>query len=134
MKKRTKKILIGIAIALVLISISAFVFMSKANAELEQLTNMKIQEINLSDVADGDYQGKYKVFPISVEVKVSVSNHIISDIVIEKHFNGQGKPAEVIVNQVIATQSLQVDSISGATYSSKIILKAIENALVEERE
>lgn len=28
-------------------------------------------------------------------------------------------------------QSLQVDTISGATYSSKVILKAIENALKE---
>jgi uncharacterized protein with FMN-binding domain len=134
MKKRTKKILIGIAIALVLIAIAAFIFMNKANADLEQLSNMKIENVNLGDIADGDYEGEYKVFPVSVEVKVSVANHKISNIVIEKHFNGQGKPAEAIVDQVIATQTLQVDAITGATYSSKVILKAIENALIKERE
>ncbi len=37
--------------------------------------------------------------------------------------------AEIITDKVIDTQSLQVDAISGATYSSKTILKAIENAL-----
>lgn len=134
MKKRTKKILVGITITLALIVVAGFIFMNKANADLEQLSNMTIENVNLSSVEDGDYQGKYKVFPVSVEVKVSVANHKITDIIIEKHFNGQGKPAEAIVDQVIATQSLQVDAISGATYSSKVILKAIENALVEERE
>lgn len=133
MKSRTKKVLIGTVIALVLIVAVGFVFMTKTNADLEKLSTMTIENIELSDVTDGDYEGKYKVFPVSVEVKVSVANHKITDIIIEKHFNGQGKPAEVIVDQVIATQSLQVDAISGATYSSKVILKAIENALVKGR-
>jgi len=30
---------------------------------------------------------------------------------------------------VVEAQTLEVDAISGATYSSKVILKAIENAL-----
>jgi uncharacterized protein with FMN-binding domain len=51
-----------------------------------------------------------------------------------KHVNGQGKPAEVITEKVIETQSLQVDVVSGATYSSKVILKAIENALAKDNE
>jgi len=37
--------------------------------------------------------------------------------------------AELITDMVIDSQSLKVDVVSGATYSSKIILKAIENAL-----
>ncbi|GAI95081.1 unnamed protein product, partial [marine sediment metagenome] len=31
--------------------------------------------------------------------------------------------------KVVEAQTLQVDAVSGATYSSKVILKAIENAL-----
>lgn len=34
---------------------------------------------------------------------------------------------------VVEAQSLQVDAVSGATYSSKVILKAIEDALVNQR-
>jgi len=41
----------------------------------------------------------------------------------------KGKPAEAIVDSVVAAQSLQVDIVSGATLSSKCILKAIEVAL-----
>jgi uncharacterized protein with FMN-binding domain len=48
--------------------------------------------------------------------------------------NGKGKPAEVIPQKVMDAQSLQVDTISGVTSSSKVILKAIEKALVSASE
>jgi uncharacterized protein with FMN-binding domain len=46
-----------------------------------------------------------------------------------EHRNGQGEAAEVIPQMVVDAQSLQVDAISGATFSSKVILLAIEDAL-----
>jgi uncharacterized protein with FMN-binding domain len=73
--------------------------------------------------------GSYSVFPVSVDVEVEVSNHVITSILITKHDNGQGTPAEVIIDDVILAQSIDVDSISGATYSSKVILLAIKDAL-----
>ncbi len=45
-----------------------------------------------------------------------------------KHTHGQGGAAEAIPGKVIEAQTLQVDTISSATYSSKVILKAIEQA------
>ena len=46
-----------------------------------------------------------------------------------EHQTGLGGKAEAIIDQVIQNQSLEVDAVSGATTSSKTILKAIENAL-----
>ena len=132
MKKRTKRVLIGILIAIVVIALVGFIFIIKTNADLQQVSKAKIENVDLGKVADGNYQGEFSVFPISVELKVSVLNHKITNIVIEKHINGHGKPAEKIVDRVIATQSLQVDAITGATYSSKVILKAIEDALAHK--
>jgi uncharacterized protein with FMN-binding domain len=43
-----------------------------------------------------------------------------------------GKKAEAIVPAIIEAQNLTVDVVSGATGSSKAILKAVENALVGE--
>lgn len=40
--------------------------------------------------------------------------------------NGQGSGADVIPLRVVEAQSLNVDIVSGATYSSKIILLAIK--------
>ncbi len=50
-------------------------------------------------------------------------------ITILQHDNGLGSTAESIVNDVVKEQSLDIDTVSGATVSSKCILKAVENAI-----
>ena len=66
----------------------------------------------------------------AAKVSVTVKDNKITDITLLNHKNERGKPAEVIPEKVLKAQSLQVDTISGATNSSKVILKAIENALM----
>lgn len=85
--------------------------------------------MNLEKVKDGTYKGEYKNFPVKVVVSVKVKNHQITEIKIKKHREGKGEKAEAIIEDVIQAQSLEIDVISGATLSSKCILKAIENAL-----
>ena len=48
-----------------------------------------------------------------------------------EHRNERGKAAEVIVGNVVATQEINVDAVSGATNSSNVIKKAIENAITQ---
>ncbi len=88
-----------------------------------------VNDIDLSSIPDGEYIGDYSAFPVYVKVRVTVKDHKILSIKILEHQNGQGKPAEVIVSRVLDFQSLNVETISGATASSKVILKAIESAL-----
>ena len=88
-----------------------------------------INNPDISVIADGIYQGSSKVGPVRVILDVTVENGAYSSIQIIKHFNGRGKKAEAIIPAIIQAQSLNVDVISGATGSSKAILKAVENAL-----
>ncbi|MGC9311856.1 MAG: FMN-binding protein [Sediminispirochaetaceae bacterium] len=83
----------------------------------------------LQDLEDGLYTGEFEKGLVAAEVEVQVRDHAIEAIEILRHDNGRGRKAERIVDDVITRQSLQVDVISGATYSSKVILKAVENAL-----
>jgi uncharacterized protein with FMN-binding domain len=87
---------------------------------------------DLSDKADGTYRGEYNLSgaPVKVVLDVVVRNHIITSINIIQHIRSPiGKKAERITGSIIERQSLDVDVISGATGSSKAILKAVENAL-----
>ena len=95
----------------------------------DQVAAIKIGDINLAEVSDGSYIGNYDVSIIKAEVKVDVIDHKIMNIELIKHENGKGESAESIIPQVIEAQSVQVDTISGATNSSKVILKSIELAL-----
>ena len=100
-------------------------------ASCVDLDKITINSPDLSQIADGTYQGKSRVGPVRVTLDVTVKDRAMSSIKIIKHFNGRGKRAEAIVPVVIEAQSLNVDVVSGATGSSKAILKAIENALTK---
>ena len=87
---------------------------------------------NLAGKQNGVYRGEYSVSstPVKVTLEVTVENEKLSNIKIINHICSPiGKKAEKIIDSVISRQSLDIDAISGATASSKGILKAVENAL-----
>ena len=133
MKKKYKVLIIILAIVIVLFAAGLVVFQN-INKNLESLNSVTLSDADLSKVPDGVYFGSYSVFPVSVEVEVTVNSHQLTQIDLIKHDNGQGKPAEILTEQVIKEQSVNIDAVSGATYSSKVILKAIENALMQAQE
>lgn len=126
---KVRKILIFIVVAMVVFIISGKIILDKINKDLEVLKTTVINEIDLSSIADGTYKGNYTAIPIKVIVEVTIKDNKIEDIRILEHLNGQGKAAEQITDKIIELQKINVDSISGATYSSKVILLAVENAL-----
>ena len=69
------------------------------------------------------------MFPVKVKVAATIKEGTISDLQLLEHRSGQGQPAEAILAPVLTEQKLDVDTISGATYSSIVILKAIEDAM-----
>lgn len=123
---KIKKIGIAVVIVFGLIGAGYFAVDSVAQNEIKKIT---IHDFNRNILSDGTYQGYAKVGPVKVDVSVIVVNHGIKEIILNEHFNGLGKDAESIVTAIIEKQTLNVDSISGATTSSVCIKKAIENAL-----
>ena len=87
------------------------------------------EDINISDIPDGVYVGEYDVDFIYAKVEVTVQNGEITNINILEHRHERGKTAEVIADSIVDEQKIDVDAISGATNSSTVIKKAVENAL-----
>ncbi|TVR72029.1 MAG: FMN-binding protein [Spirochaetaceae bacterium] len=90
---------------------------------------IEIGEIDPASIPPGRYQGSFVAPLVSAVVEVSIDEGRIQSIQVLEHTHGPRYGAEAIVDSVLAAQSLQVDVISGATGSSKVMLKAIENAL-----
>lgn len=95
---------------------------------------LKIANIDLTRVSDGTYNGSCDAIIVAATVDVTVKDHKITDITLVEHKNDRGKAAEIIPARVMEFQNLEVDTVSGATNSSKVILKAIENALKSDKE
>ena len=86
-------------------------------------------EIDIADVSDGNYIGEYDVNFIYAKVEVTVEDGEIVSINILEHRHERGKAAEKIIEKIIEEQKIDVDAVSGATNSSTVIKKAVENAL-----
>lgn len=85
--------------------------------------------IDISDLADGKYVGNFDAGYIYAQVEVEIAEGTISSIILITHENERGEIAEQVINDITKTNSFPVDAVSGATNSSKVIQKAVENAL-----
>jgi uncharacterized protein with FMN-binding domain len=127
--KKKRGILLIILTVVVIVVVCGAIAVKSLDSNLKQLAGLDVQDVNLSAIADGTYSGSYGSFPVSAEVEVTVKNREIAGINLVRHNHGQGAAAEVIPGKVVEAQTLAVDTVTGATYSSIVILKAIEDAL-----
>lgn len=116
----------------------AVVFTAPGRSELK---NMVIGNVNFKKLKDGVYKGIYKGAKDSSRnagVEVTVASGAVTKIMVTEGALANEKQAKEIkdglsinslFDEVIKSQSLQVDVISGATLTSKAHLKAVENAL-----
>jgi uncharacterized protein with FMN-binding domain len=131
-KKKRLFIILGIAAGVIIVIAAALIIMvNKADENMQNLMSIKIREADLEKIEDGTYRGEYSGFPIKVVVDVTVRDSKITSVDLVKHQHGQGADAEVMPGRIVESQSLKIDTVSGATYSSKAILIAVERALLK---
>lgn len=82
-----------------------------------------------AQVPDGTYFGACDVGYIRASVEVSVQDGGIVSIDLLEHKNERGAPGEGVIPRMLEAQTTDVDAVSGATNSSRVIQKAVENAL-----
>ena len=125
-----KKTVLFVIMFLLLIDLVWGIIYLKSVADYKQaVKETTFEDINISDIPDGVYVGEYDVDFIYAKVEVTVQNGEITNINILEHRHERGKAAEAITNKIVNEQKIDVDAISGATNSSTVIKKAVENAL-----
>ncbi len=124
MKKHRILKIVLLIFSLIIIAGACFLFIGL------NTKNVAIANIDIAQVSDGTYTGKYSAGRFSNEVSVTVKGGKITDIRLLKDV-AVSLPgmSEKLFQNVIASQSLVVDAISGATVMTKAYLKAIEDAL-----
>ena len=130
MKIFKKKILLSLILLLFLGGLVLGILYLKDVADYKQaVEEITFEEINISDVSDGVYIGEYDVNFIYAKVEVTVENGEIKSVHILEHRQERGKAAESVTDKIVDEQKIDVDAIAGATNSSTVIKKAVENAL-----
>ncbi len=82
---------------------------------------------------DGDYVGKAIGYGGELQVTVKVENKRIKSVAVDNHRETASyfKLAEPILQKIVDKNGTDVDTMAGATVSSKAILAAVEDALKE---
>ncbi len=80
---------------------------------------------------DGVFEGEAEGFNGKTKVSIEVQNGTIKkvDVLSSEDDESYLNEAKKLIPTIIEKQNTDVDSISGATYSSKGIISAVENAL-----
>ena len=82
---------------------------------------------------DGTYEGEATGFRPGLKVEVVIANGLIESVVVTDHNEVKqkywGRPVQLIPQEIVDAQSTDVDIVSGATFTSRGIMKAVEDAL-----
>lgn len=89
-------------------------------------------DVERGQYPDGTYQGTASGYASGLKVQVTISNGQISNIEVVSHNETPGfceRAIETIPSRIISSQSTNVDTVSGATYTSVGIINAVNSAL-----
>ena len=132
MKKSKKAVKIIIIIAAVIIILGLVYladYLKSVNDYQNEVSSMTFEDIDIKSIPDGSYKGECNVNYLYAKVEVTVKDGKITDINLLEHRNDRGKAAEAVIDRIIDEQKVDVDTVSSATNSSKVLKKAVENAL-----
>ncbi len=122
-----KRFLLRLLIAVVAVAFVLFwVVLLYGNYLDRTAAAVTLPALNLTSVADGVYEGSSTILHVSPKLKVTVAAGRITNILFTTVVAGN---VTGLAARVIAAQSLDVDGITGATASTKAVLKAIDNAV-----
>lgn len=126
MNKIFKVFFIGF-VSFIIISISGFYYLTRG---LDSHKLIEITDLNITQLNNGIYTGSYSHSRWRNTVEVTVDKgQIVSIKPIKTVLFERNDITNELFKRVLAKQKLNVDTISGATITSKAYLKSIENAL-----
>jgi uncharacterized protein with FMN-binding domain len=140
-RKGHKAMWVVILVILGVLVVGAFVVMMVFEPGRREAMSVTVGAVDFSKLTDGVYEGQYqgtKDHLRDAKVAVTVASGQVEKIsVIGGAMANEKQSAEIrngqsldtLFQRVIDAGSLQVDTISGATITSKVHLKAVENAL-----
>ncbi|MDU5237747.1 MAG: FMN-binding protein, partial [Finegoldia magna] len=101
------------------------------NPEKPENNNTNSSKINDAKLKDGQYTGIAQGFNGPITVRVTITNGLISGVEIISHSDDAPyfAKAMAVVSRILGKPGKTVDTVSTATYSSRGIIGAVNNAL-----
>ena len=130
---------VGLVMACVAGSLSGYkepVYASTSSQSDSEEKEEKDRAKGSFDLADGVYKGTGTGYAggITVAVQIKDKKIVSIDILSASDDDAFLSRAKAVIDRIIESQTLDVDTVSGATYSSNGIISAVKNALTGEKD
>jgi uncharacterized protein with FMN-binding domain len=134
-KRKGKGCLIALLVIVVILGVGGGIGWSFLSKEHSEAAGLPLNTVDFDRLSDGTYHGAYAggMYRWRVnECDVIVTDGKVSRIQLDSSNdpNAEKLYTDTLYERVIQAQSLQVDTISGATLTSKAYLQCVENALI----
>lgn len=126
--------MIAVLVILLVLGLAGGIGWSYVNKEHREAANLPLNAVDFDRLSDGKYHGTYAggIYKWRYnECDVVVTGGSVTDINLTASIDpgSENTNAEMLYERVIKAQSLQVDTISSSTLTSKGYLQCVENAL-----
>jgi uncharacterized protein with FMN-binding domain len=138
-KSKMKGCLIALMVVLVVLAVGVGIGWSFLSKEHREAASLPLNAVDFDRLNDGAYHGVYAGGMYhwrANECLVTVENGRVTAIELVSSPDPKAESAytDTLYARVIQAQSLQVDTISGATLTSKAYLQGVENALLQAQQ
>ncbi len=124
--KETTKIL---AVVAILCLMAGGYLISRRKARVAEAAKLPFYNVQLEDLADGDYFGKTYTSFLHLQLKVIIENHKIKDILVLEAEGLDSETAKPILQEMISQNSVVVPAIKGAELGSLVYISCVDGAL-----
>jgi uncharacterized protein with FMN-binding domain len=135
-KSKFRGCMVALAVILLILAIGGGIGWSFLSKEHREAASLPLNAVYFDMLKDGDYHGLYAGGMYKWrknECDVTVKNGKVTGIQLVNSTDPGAKNTytAMLYERVIKAQSLQVDTISGASLTSKAYLQCVENALIQ---
>ncbi len=120
----------SVLMILALISLMAGGYIiSRRKVRLKEAAALPFYKIEMSQVADGEYNGKTYTSFLHLQLKVIVENQQLKDIQVIENEGVDGETARPIIQKMIEENKIVVPAVEGAELGSLVYISCVSTAL-----
>ena len=104
-------------------------YVSRKRVRLKEASSLPFHEIDLNQIADGEYEGKTYTSFLHLQLKVIVENHKLKDIQVLENKGYDAETALPIIDKMIEQNSVVVPAVKGSEIGSLVYISCVSMAL-----
>ena len=127
-KARNNMSSILMVVALIVLMAGGYM-VARKKARLREAASLPFYKTELSEIADGQYEGKTYTSFLHLQLRVTIEDHKIIKIDVLENDGLDGETAKPIIQKMIEENKVVVPAVKGAELGSLVYISCVSTAL-----